>query len=319
MRENEQTAPPPGVIATLTAGFDLTAKHLWLAALPVVLDLLFWMGPRLSFGGLIEQMVAFWQREAIATGLDEELLLELAPNTNLFTSLSVPVIGVPTYIVGSVPDRTPFTSSSIELENVWIWALLLILFSLLGLLLTAVYLALVAQVVKDAANSSEVTAGRRALLKHVVLSWLKLVGVVILLFIIGFVLYLPLLIISGLLAMFSGSLATFILFTGPVFAIWLLFYLCFVPHGLILQNRPFWRAIVESFQLVQRNLLATLGLLISVLVINRALDALLAAAESGSWFTAVGILGHAYISTALVVATFVFYRYRYAIMAGQSG
>jgi hypothetical protein len=123
MRENEHTVSPPGVMATLSAGFDLTAKHLWLVLLPVALDLFYWLGPRLSFQQLVEQLVSFWQQETLLMGIDADMLLELAPRTNLFTSLSLPVIGVPAFVVGLVPERTPFPTQIVELESFWTWAL----------------------------------------------------------------------------------------------------------------------------------------------------------------------------------------------------
>jgi len=44
------------------------------------------------------------------------------------------------------------------------------------------------------------------------------------------------------------------------------------------------------------------------------LDWLLLLAEDGGWFTAVSILGHGFVSTSLVVATFNFYRDRYILL-----
>ena len=38
MREQERTTTLPGVLATIAAGFDLTARHLWLLLLPIILD-----------------------------------------------------------------------------------------------------------------------------------------------------------------------------------------------------------------------------------------------------------------------------------------
>ena len=79
-----------------------------------------------------------------------------------------------------------------------------------------------------------------------------------------------------------------------------------------------WRATLESFQILRRNMLAALAMLLMMLVISRALDWLLLLAEDGSWFTLVSILGHAFVSTALVAATFIFYRDRYAILQLQT-
>jgi len=144
------------------------------------------------------------------------------------------------------------------------------------------------------------------------------------LFVVGFIFYIPLMVVSTVLATISLNLAAFVLFIGPMIAMWLFFYLIFTPHGLILAGRSLWRAAIESIQLVRWNMIQVIGLLISIILINRVLDWLLVMAENGSWFTIVSILGHAFISTSLVTATFIFYQdrhpiFRDSLISNQSG
>ena len=50
----ENTRPPVrGVIDTVSAGYTLVGRHPWLIAIPIVLDLLLWAGPRLGIAPLI--------------------------------------------------------------------------------------------------------------------------------------------------------------------------------------------------------------------------------------------------------------------------
>jgi hypothetical protein len=44
----ERGARPPGIIETLTAGYEATNRAPWLILFPIGLDLLFWFGPKLS-------------------------------------------------------------------------------------------------------------------------------------------------------------------------------------------------------------------------------------------------------------------------------
>src|SRR5215211_467087 len=44
----ETLPPPPGVIGSLKAGFDVVAGHVFLILIPLLLDLFLWLGPRLS-------------------------------------------------------------------------------------------------------------------------------------------------------------------------------------------------------------------------------------------------------------------------------
>ena len=48
----EEFPPPPGIMGSLRAGFDAVSRHVGLILLPLVLDLLLWLGPRLSVSGL---------------------------------------------------------------------------------------------------------------------------------------------------------------------------------------------------------------------------------------------------------------------------
>jgi hypothetical protein len=60
-----------------------------------------------------------------------------------------------------------------------------------------------------------------------------------------------------------------------------------------------------------------LGLLVVILIIRNVLGSLLVLADDGTWITAVGILGHAFVMTSLMTATFIFFRDRYRIIAEQ--
>src|SRR5512138_1541682 len=54
LQKLEDFPPPPGVMGSLRAGFDVVSRHVALILLPAVLDILLWLGPRLSIGKLIK-------------------------------------------------------------------------------------------------------------------------------------------------------------------------------------------------------------------------------------------------------------------------
>ena len=56
---------------------------------------------------------------------------------------------------------------------------------------------------------------------------------------------------------------------------------------------------------------AVVFFLFAIFIIGTLLDWLLIMVENGSWFTLVNIAGHAFVSTAIVAAFFIFYRDRY--------
>ena len=314
MQSKEELAPIPGVLATIAAGFDVTTKHFWLTLIPVLLDSFFWLGPRLSFRLLVERLAAFLQQNAVAAGVNVDVLLELAPRTNLFTSLSLPLLGVPALMVGATPEKTPLATPVIELDSVWLVLLLFVLFSLVGLLFTAVYFSLTAHAIQGHDGR---TFSTPAFLRLVGRIWLQLAGLVISFMVAAVVIYTPLIIVGTLVSLLSPGLASIIILMGPLLLIWLLIYLSFTPQGMVLNGRSLWRAMIESLQLIRRYMLPALTLLLLLILIGQALDWTLLLADDGSWLTGVSIWGHAFVNTALVAATFIFYRDRHAALFGE--
>lgn len=178
MHSKEKSTPIPGVLATVAAGFDTTAKHFWLILIPVLLDSFFWIGPRLSFRLLVERLAAYWQQQVVVAGVDLDVLLELAPRTNLFTSLSIPILGVPALMAGITPEKTPMPVKTWELESGWLWMVLFVGLSLVGLSLSAVYLELTAYVIRKQRDEST-PLNVYAFLRQTGLVWLKLLGMAI--------------------------------------------------------------------------------------------------------------------------------------------
>ena len=315
IQKKENTTPLPGVWQTIAAGFDLTSKRLWLLILPVILDSFLWLGPRLSGRPMIERFVALLPADQAMAELNAQILA-LAPRTNLFTSLSLPLVGVPALMVGATPLKTPQPTGIIELESVGAWLGLFLLFTLLGVLLTAVYFTLIAREVRQQGSSTPPATGL-FLVGQMLRLWGQLLALGLALLTLGFVMYLPLLLMGRLFYVVSPALAALALIMGPVIMLWLVVYLFFAPHGLILHGRSLVQAASESMRLVRVHMFSVLGLLLAVFIIRNLLGMLLLLADDGSWLTLAGILGHAFVMTSLVTATFIFYRDRYRLLFAE--
>jgi hypothetical protein len=306
---NENSTPLPGIWQTIAAGFDLTARHFWLVLLPALLDSFYWLGPRLSMRPLVEQFVALLPADPAITDITTQFIA-LAPRTNLFTSLSVPVLGLPALMVGASPLATPLPTQVFELESLGLWLGLFLLFSVLGLFLTAVYLTLIAQEVGRApGKSARLPLGM--LLGRVIGLWVKLIGLSLVVILLAVLVYVPLLPLSLLLGLISALLAAFVLMTGPVMILWMIIYLFFAPHGLALNGRSLLEAATESIYLVRAHLFSVVGLMMILFLGRNILATILLLADDGSWLTLASIFGHAFVMTSLVAATFIYYRDRY--------
>lgn len=301
-----QAHPLPGIPATIGAGFDLVTRRLWLVALPVALDVFLWLGPRLSFQPLVEQMLTQLPAEAML--VDPRPTLELiAGRTNLFTYLSVLLAGVPALMTGITPEKTPIQPQVLQLSNWGQWTALLIGLTLAGLLLTALYYTLIAR-----AAASPETESRGSLVSHVLRSFGRLVALAAAFLLILTITILPLTIVAAFVSLLSQTLGTLVLLAVPVVMLWLLLLMSLTPGGMVLNRNSFLRALGESIRLFQLNFVSATGLLLISFGISRLMEALMLTADDGSWLTLASLIGHAFISTSLIAAAFIFYRDRYA-------
>jgi hypothetical protein len=312
MQEQEQKSTTTGVWSALAAGFDLTAKHPWLLLLPMLLDLFIWLGPRLRFQRIIEQLVAELPPEVEVMELTQQLI-ELGPFTNLFSVLSVPIIGVPALLAGLSPERTPLSTVALDISNGSDWLLLVLIFSLVGLFFSAVYYVTISSVVSRY-HGSEDKLALATWVTRIGTSWLRFIGLAFLFFLLALIIYIPISIIGTLFFLISPMLGTMALLVAPFIIIWIVIYLSFAPPGITLKNRSVIQAVKESVRLVQKNLPLVLLMLLLMLLFGTFVDWLLVAAENGTWFTLFNILIHAFVNTGFVAAFFILYQDRSAVL-----
>lgn len=301
-----QTLPePPSLIHALTAGFDTISNHVGVILFCVILDLYLWLGPHLRLAGLFQ--VVFQQ----LTASDERSLkafseIETAVQKfNLFSSLRTFPIGVPSLMAGRLPTETPLGQTLVwNVESVGAACGLWLLITLVGLIFGCLYFAVVAQVALTGRVSWRSAfhqwpwACLQILFLFVV--WMGILGITLA----------PL---SCLMSVFFAGgvdvaqVSMFaMLFIGG-FLMWLVMPLVFSPHGIFAFGQAAWVSMRESMRLTRMALFPTLLLILMILVINMGLDVLWNAPADTSWLVLIGILGHAFISTGLLAASFIYY------------
>ena len=313
VQKQGQTTALPGVFSTLSAGFELTTRYLWLMLLPAALDFFLWIGPRLSFRTLLQGLIttSVAQLPADVLTIDVAPLMEAAGRINHFAYLSVSLLGVPTLMAGPIPDKTPIAPAVIDGGGLGAWLGLLVLFTLVGLLLTAIFYNLIAYALRRAMAAPLPPFGPSRFVSRTIHTWLRLVGLLALLLVLVLVLTIPVALLAGFLTLLSQTFGVFVMFGAFVLILWLIMFLSYTPQGMLLNPRPFFTVVVDSVRLFQRNLPTAMGLLAVVVVVRQLLSFILLRADSGTWVTAINILAHAYIATALTVALFIFYRDRF--------
>src|SRR5512143_2996757 len=115
--EAQTLPPPPGIIGSLRAGFDAIAAHVTVIFLPLALDLLLWLGPRLSMERIVQPALQDLGSLAAGGGLkadDIHNALEMYRNFfhafNLFGILRTFPIGISSLMSSVMPTQTPWGS-----------------------------------------------------------------------------------------------------------------------------------------------------------------------------------------------------------------
>jgi len=308
MESSKQAAlpPPPGLIATFTKGFDAIANNVAVIILPLLLDLFLWLGPHLRLKQLLAQLFAEFSSLATppsSLGLDpaqvQQVWTQFLDQFNLFSLLRTFPVGIASLMSGSMPIQTPF-GSSLNLEagsffSAMGWWLLL---AIVGWLLGSIYFYWVSGVaLKPPQQQRSFT---QSITQAILLSaiWLAL------LFFFG----LPAFLFFSVLALISPLLAEAAMLLAGLLSLWLALPIFFSPHGIFTYRQNALISILNSLRMVRYTLPASGLFLLSTIIISQGLDFLWRTPPENSWLTLVGIAGHAFISTAILATSFIYYR-----------
>jgi hypothetical protein len=302
--EKGKLPPPPGLIYSLVRGFDSVANHIMVILPPVLLDLFLWLGPHLRLKGflqpIIEQLPSI--AKAFPSGVPDvsavqEIWLSFINHFNLFIILRTFPIGITSLLSLETPGISPLgTAPNVDagsLLGIAGWALILII---LGWSVGAVYYYWISGVtLQPEARSLWKTIKQTSFLSVI---WLGL------LFLFG----LPVLLLISVITFFSPVLGQIMFFAGALLLVWLVMPVFFSAHGIFTLQLDAFRSILGSLRMVRFTLPNTGLFLLVFVLINTGLNFLWNTPELNSWWMLVGIAGHAFVSTALLAASFIYYR-----------
>lgn len=306
-----------GVIDSLSAGYRFLGRRLELLLLPVLLDLLLWLAPRLSINPLFIQVADFYGRAASMEGMPPDmaqmagqaatLLGEIGRNSNLLDLLvSSSLLHVPSLLValGPLPG-----ARVVEVDNPWAAAGYAGILGLLGLLIGVIYINLLAR--RLPLGSTPKWLSPPELFKVALRQWGRVVAYVLVVAVGLGTAAIPMLMGTAILTLLSPALGSLVmlLFSGMIMV--LFFYLYFVTVGLVMDNLPLHVAIMRSFLLVRRNFWATLGFVFLTNLITLGFALIMSRIATYPPLGTVAAIGiNAYIGSGLTMALLVFYRTR---------
>lgn len=293
------------------AGFDAITNHMELVLFPVLLDLFLWIGPHLRIRSLINEfldsMLSMQGMDSAEltnfTNFSQDFWSLVAERLNLFSLLRTYPVGVPSLMAGSQPVEAPTGlplswDLSSALLIIFVWGAL----SVIGLLAGALYYSLVADAALERRTGlREMINGYPRMALQVVL--LALFWVALL-----FALMIPGSCFVSLVALSGLPFAQFALFLFGGFLIWVFFPLLFSAHGIFVAGSQMWGSVRSSFRLTRLTMPKTAIFFVILFVINEGLAVLWRVPEEGSWFTLVGVIGHGFVTTGLLAASFIYYR-----------
>ena len=308
MQKLESLPPPPGVIGSLRAGFDAVSSHVGLILLPLVLDVFLWLGPRLSVGNIYASFFTQWLDLSKKGGFpapDLQLLTEradLVERANWLNWVRTLPIGVPSLLSSNLPEelplQTPFgLQEVVQVPSLLVMAGWVVLLTLVGWIVGGLYFRWVSGTTlgeEDAGISS-----MRAIGQTFVLSLIWLVSLMIIM--------LPISLVLVILTVISPVLAQGALFILLILSFWLIVPLFFTPHGIFTHKQNALHSVLSSLKLARFTLPTSSMFVLCVFILSSGLNYLWSVPSSDSWMTLVGIAGHAFITTALLSASFIYY------------
>jgi hypothetical protein len=308
----ETLPPPPGVLGSLRAGFEVVSNHVILISLPLLLDLFLWLGPRLGVSQVLGPVyqTAFDQIRKGLTGPDEIKQLVAVQNilndwlqhfnlVSLLSRLQTFPIGISSLMAKTMPADAPIRMEiGSQLSSPLTLTGYVFLLVLVGWILGALYFRWV---------SGAILGGRGAYVSifHAVFQTL-LLSVIWSIFLVF--LSIPVTIVLGLLSLISPLLASVGLFVLLLASFWLVVPFFFMPLGIFVRNQNAFRSIFSSFRMVRFTFPSSAMFVFIIFILTTGLNYLWSVPKSNSWMTLIGIAGHAFISTALLAASFVYYR-----------
>ncbi|MBN2119164.1 MAG: hypothetical protein JW730_21520 [Anaerolineales bacterium] len=301
-------------MGSLRAGFEVVSSHVGLILLPAALDILLWLGPQLSVSGLISPILRIMWDQARASATSaadlerftetQAVFFEAVQHFNLLSllgRLQLFPIGVSSLLAQKIPFETPFGSQRVvEITSSAVVVGLAFLLVVSGWVIGGLYFRWVSGIVLGDAQREMEIGSMRAIIQTLILSAIWVVGLI--------VIAVPLTVILLLLLMLNPVLASGAAFLILLLSFWLIVPLFFTPHGIFVRRQNALYSIFTSLRMARFTLPTSGMFVVSVLLLTTGLNYLWNVPPDDSWMRLVGIGGHAFITTALLAASFVYYR-----------
>jgi hypothetical protein len=128
--------------------------------------------------------------------------------------------------------------------------------------------------------------------------------VTVILFTVG----IPTMFVLGILGLISPGIFQVAMFVLALFSAWIVVPIFFAPHGIYMRGQNAFYSIYTSLRMARFTLPTSSMFVLAVFIISQGLNYLWAVPSDNSWMMLVGIAGHAFVTTALLASSFIYYR-----------
>lgn len=309
--ESQVLPVPPNLLRSLRVGFDAVANKIEVILIPIAIDLLIWLGPHVQIRTLINNFIdasaqtseisQIQAGEFISAG--SAMMRSIADKFNLVSLLRTIPVGIPSLMAGGLHAESPRgVPYSIDVTNPFIATLIAIGLILLGLVAGSFYYNLVVQA----------ALGSKLEIKKILKEWfwisLQVISLALAFLLIFILISIPSMCAIVAIALFGLPMAQFASFLYLAFLLWLAFPLLFSTHGIFVHHRNALESVRRSMILTRMTMPTTALFILSILGLSEGLDFLWRVPPETSWLTLIGVGGHAFVTSALLAASFVYYR-----------
>ncbi len=315
VKEKETTQTKKlSVIDALSAGYQVVGRHIWLIIVPVLVDFWLWFGPKVTSGTALDGIQNIFSNPSVTFPPDYldtvTKMLAQAKQANLFAILALSPMGPPS-LLGSMGLTSPLLQQTAAQQMVSPaqLALFMVVVGLVGLLLAALFMVPIAVLLR----------GERCTLAtclpDIGHSWWQF-ALFILLMLVAFLAFSMFIALFLLIVSLFGSTVmtvtlSFILLVSSWLVLWLVVVFAFVPESIVLDRANVLMAMVRSINVVWRNFWTTLFLLVLSMGLMEGFLLIWQRLADSTAGLVISILGNAYISTGIAVASMLFYRDRF--------
>ena len=298
----------PNIIQALLSGFNTIASKPYLILLPVILDLFLWFGPAWRVVDVFRPIIQSISNIPGLNGSDyaeaiqsyQALWQEVLNNFNLATVLRTLPIGVPSLMVGELPFINPIGHPMVFNLDTSLQVLAFsVLFLAVGFFLGNIFFQNISHQVMP--------SNERTTIKDTLKTFLQIVLMPVMLLLVMLVISIPVLLLITIVTLISPTFGEFMIFMVGIIILWILMPLIFTPHSIYLYKQNLISAMMTSISVVRVSMGRTAWFILASFVLIRGLDILWRSPASDSWFLLVGILGHAFIVSAVIASSFHYF------------